>query len=294
MFEAISFGNKSLRNYARIAVNRLITLGNTNVNIHHIISDKESVDEFVAEWVRYGSDILYHVLLPLMPSGRSSEGVTEGTFEYLEEVIEKNGIKNVAFGAHFIKDLRDSKIKTWLYDEQSFSKNIILTKDLVQITPSSFDFTLDIDKPSVKQAYDNAGAYSTLLSIMERNSNINVEFRLDKENYHYAWVEAKGVAGFKYYLKNEAFNGIIKYLTKGEVTDFDPAPLEYEKAKFTNDFYIMNLFVDKGIVLQCTPLFRERLEYVTAFLPCRKGKITFRVKRTDEIVNYLREAGQCL
>lgn len=174
------------------------------------------------------------------------------------------------------------------------SEELDLDDDVMADTPSRFDFTLDIDKPSVKQAYDNAGAYTTLLSIMERNSNINVEFRLDKENYHYAWIESKGVAGFKYYLKNEAFNGIIKYLTKGEVTDFDPAPLEYEKAKFTNDFYIMKLFVDKGIVLQCTPLFRERLEYVTAFLPCRKGKITFRVKRTNEIVNYLREAGQCL
>ena len=136
---AVSFGNKTIREYARAAVSKLINLGMTNVNIHHIISDKESVDEFVAEWARYGDSILYHVLLPLMPSGRSSEGVTEGTFEYLEEVIEKNNIKNVAFGAHFIKNLRDSKIKTWLYDEQSFSKNIILTKDLVQITPSSFD-----------------------------------------------------------------------------------------------------------------------------------------------------------
>lgn len=136
---AVSFGNKTIRDYARIAVDNLVNFCNTNVNIHHIISDKESVDEFVAEWTRYGDSILYHVLLPLMPSGRSSEGVTEGTFEYLEEVIEKNNIKNVAFGAHFIKNLRDSKIKTWLYDEQSFSKNIILTKDLVQITPSSFD-----------------------------------------------------------------------------------------------------------------------------------------------------------
>ena len=136
---AISFGNKSLRNYAHEAIYKLHKLGNTNINIHHIISDKESVDEFVAEWAHYGDSILYHVLLPLMPSGRSSEGVTEGTFEYLEEVIEKNNIKNVAFGAHFIKNLRDSKIKTWLYDEQSFSKNIILTKDLVRITPSSFD-----------------------------------------------------------------------------------------------------------------------------------------------------------
>ena len=136
---AISFGNKSLRNYAHEAIYKLHKLGNTNINIHHIISDKESVDEFVAEWVHYGDSILYHVLLPIMPKGRSFKGVTDGTFEYLEEVIEKNNIKNVAFGAHFIKNLRDSKIKTWLYDEQSFSKNIILTPNKVQITPSSFD-----------------------------------------------------------------------------------------------------------------------------------------------------------
>jgi hypothetical protein len=81
-------------------------------------------------------------------------------------------------------------------------------------------------------------------------------------------------------------------LTKGEVTEFDPAPQEYEVAKFTNDFYIMKLFVDKGMMLQCTPLFRERPGYVSAFLPCKKGKITFRVKRTEQVVNYLREAGQ--
>ena len=136
---AVAFGNKEIREYARTAVSNLVKLGNTYVNIHHIISDKESVDEFVAEWVRYGSDILYHVLLPLMPSGRSQEGVSDGTFEYLEYVIEQNKIKNVAFGAHFIKNLRNSRIKTWLYDEQSFSKNIILTPNKVQITPSSFD-----------------------------------------------------------------------------------------------------------------------------------------------------------
>jgi hypothetical protein len=156
----------------------------------------------------------------------------------------------------------------------------------------SFDFTLECDKPNVKQAYDNTGAFETLLSIMNRNGNINVEFRLDKENFHYAWIETRGVAGFKFYLKNESFNGIVRYLTKGEVTEFDPAPQEYEVAKFTNDFYIMKLFVDKGMMLQCTPLFRERPGYVSAFLPCKKGKITFRVKRTEQVVNYLREAGQ--
>ena len=136
---AVSFSNKSIRNYARTAVNKLITIGDTNVNIHHIISNKESVDTFIEEWLRYGDSILYHVLLPLMPSGRSESGIEEGVWEYLEEMIQKHEIKNVAFGAHFIKYLRKSKIKTWLYDEESFSKNVILTPNKVQITPSSFD-----------------------------------------------------------------------------------------------------------------------------------------------------------
>lgn len=136
---AVSFGNEALREQARHAVVNLINNGNTNVNIHHIISDKESVDEFLAEWLRFEDKVLYHVLLPLMPAGRSDSGIEEGVWEYLEEMIQKHNIKNVAFGAHFIKYLRNSKIKTWLYDEESFSKNIILTPNKVQITPSSFD-----------------------------------------------------------------------------------------------------------------------------------------------------------
>lgn len=136
---AVSFGNEALREQARHAVVNLINNGNTNVNIHHIVSDKESVDEFLAEWLRFEDKILYHVLLPLMPAGRSDSGIEEGVWEYLEEMIQKHNIKNVAFGAHFIKYLRNSKIKTWLYDEESFSKNIILTPNKVQITPSSFD-----------------------------------------------------------------------------------------------------------------------------------------------------------
>lgn len=136
---AVSFGNKSLRKFAKNAVNGLIERGDVNINLHHIISTKESVDEFVEIWREYGESIAYHVLLPLMPSGRSTKGIDEGVFEYLEDKIEELDIKNVAFGAHFIKYLEGSKIKTWLYPAESLSKNVILTKDKVQITPSSFD-----------------------------------------------------------------------------------------------------------------------------------------------------------
>lgn len=136
---AVSFGNLLIRDEAEKAVENLITYGNTNVNIHHIISTKESVDNFVRAWKYYGDDILYHVLLPLMPSGRSTKGVEEGVFEYLEEQILVNNIKNVSFGAHFYNNLKSSKIKTYLYEPESFSKNVILKPNKVIITPSSFN-----------------------------------------------------------------------------------------------------------------------------------------------------------
>lgn len=132
---AVSLGNKALKRNADMAIVNLITMGDTNVNIHHIISTKDSVDDFIKEWKRYGSDIKYHVLLPLMPSGRSSKGLDEGVFEYLEEKILEENVTNVAFGAHFCKYLKNSKIPTYLYPPESLSKNVILTKDKVQITP---------------------------------------------------------------------------------------------------------------------------------------------------------------
>ena len=136
---AVSVGNSKLLLPATKAINNLLLHGNTNVNIHHIISDKLSVDKFYDIYKRYGSEIYYHVLLPLMPSGRSSKGLDEGVFEYLEEKILEENVTNVAFGAHFCKYLENSKIPTYLYPPESLSKNVILTKDKVQITPSSFN-----------------------------------------------------------------------------------------------------------------------------------------------------------
>ena len=136
---AVSLGNKNLYLKASKAIMHLLQSGNTNVNIHHIISNRESVDDFVKEWKRYGNDIKYHVLLPLMPSGRSDSGIDEGVFEYLEEKVLTEGMENIAFGAHFSKYLETSKIPTYLYPPESLSKNVILTKDKVQITPSSFN-----------------------------------------------------------------------------------------------------------------------------------------------------------
>lgn len=80
---------------------------------------------------------IYKVMQELFP-GNDYE-MSPGVFEYLEEKILEENVTNVAFGAHFCKYLENSKIPTYLYPPESLSKNVILTKDKVQITPSSFN-----------------------------------------------------------------------------------------------------------------------------------------------------------
>lgn len=135
---AVSFGNPVLQHYAKQAVENLMGI-DININIHHIISDVQSVQRFLDVWDEYGEAIKYHVLLPLMPSGRSTKGLEPEAWKLLEKTINNLGIKNIAFGAHFAENLKDSSIKTWLYPPESLSKNVILQKNKVIITPSSFN-----------------------------------------------------------------------------------------------------------------------------------------------------------
>jgi hypothetical protein len=136
---AVSFGNELLRNKAKNAINGLIEKGNTHINIHHIISDANSVNEFIKSAEEYKDNIYYHVLLPLMPAGRSTKGIEDGVFEILENEIEKRDLKNVSFGAHFVDYLKTSKIRCYLYPPESLSKNVLLKDNKVVITPSSYN-----------------------------------------------------------------------------------------------------------------------------------------------------------
>ena len=49
-----------------------------------------------------------------------------------------------------------------------------------------------------------------------------------------------------------------------------------------------------GKTIQFVPTFRERTETISGILPCFKGKVMFRIKRTEEVLNYLRENNQIL
>ena len=119
----------------RKAVNKL-SQRDININIHYIIKDKESVDEFIKIYNEYEDKVLYFVLLPLMDSGRSTEKCSEEAFEYL--LTFDLDFNKIAFGAHFYEALQNQdKIKCWLYPPESLSKNLVLD-DPIKITASSF------------------------------------------------------------------------------------------------------------------------------------------------------------
>ena len=122
------------------AIHNLLKYGECKVMIHHLISDRKSVEDFIVATKDFGKDIHYHVLLPLMKHGRSRKGLEEGVFEYMQDEIIKNNINNVAFGANFYPYLEHSKLPVSVYPQEAYSKNIILNRKVI-ITPSSFNLT---------------------------------------------------------------------------------------------------------------------------------------------------------
>lgn len=155
-------------------------------------------------------------------------------------------------------------------------------------------FNFNITQDSAVRKYDNEGAYQTLQAMMNSKEQLTVKFYSGKDGIPCAWVESRRVAGFKYQLKSETFQGLMNYLTKGEVTDFDSNPAATDTVDEGADFQLMVLqeLVNEGKTIQYVPLFRENPEYVSAVLPCFKGKVIFRIKRTNDMLDYLRENKQ--
>lgn len=159
---------------------------------------------------------------------------------------------------------------------------------------ANFDYSINVE--SAIKTYDNQGAYNTLLDMMNRHEQLTVKFYSGKDNVPCAWIESKRIAGFKFQLKTSSFHGLLNYLCNGIVADFDNNPAEFDTIQDGEDFQlkVMQMMIALGKTIQFVPTFRERTETISGILPCFKGKIMFRIKRTEEVFNYLRENNQIL
>lgn len=126
--------HKHLEKYWKKSFEKCIKLG-IKTNLHIIISDKESIDDFLELYKKYNKDIYYFVLLPYVAQGRAIK--KEVCYDYFfEKFNELKDINKIAFGAKFYAQLIKRKIKAYLYEPEIFSKFLDL-KDM-KIYNSSF------------------------------------------------------------------------------------------------------------------------------------------------------------
>lgn len=147
-----------------------------------------------------------------------------------------------------------------------------------------------------QQQYDNNGAQAEVMKMMKRGDKLSVKFGKTKTQHPYAWVESKTVIGFKYELDAERMNNLINYMMTGEVTEYAGDPMQSDTVEATEDYQleVMKQFIESGQTLQYTPLFREYNDKISAMKAMFRGTIFFRIPRTTENLDYLREHKQSI
>lgn len=142
--------------------------------------------------------------------------------------------------------------------------------------------------------YDNVGAHAEVENMMKRGEKLSVKFGTTKDLHPYAWIESKNVAGFKYLLDETRLTNLINYLDKGDVAEYAGDPMQSDTLKDGEDYQLdmMKQFIEGGQRLQYTPQFREYRETISAIRSMFKGSVFFRIPRTKENLEYLREMKQ--
>ncbi len=110
-------------------------------NFHNLISDKNSVNDFIKIYNSWKGSIKYFVVLPMINQGRAKNQPFEHEyfFDKIKELVD-NGvdISDIAFGANFFPYLKDRKyLHLSLYEPEIMSKYLDLTTGYLY--KSSFD-----------------------------------------------------------------------------------------------------------------------------------------------------------
>lgn len=158
----------------------------------------------------------------------------------------------------------------------------------------NLNFYFSTQTTAKEQQYPNNEAHAEVEKMMKRGDKLSVKFGTTKTQHPYAWVESKTVAGFKYELDAERTNNLIHYMATGEVAEYGGDPMQSDTVEATEDYQleVMKQFIENGQTLQYTPLFREYPDRISAMKPMFKGTVFFKIPRTTENLDYLREHQQ--
>lgn len=132
-----------MNSFWRKAVDRFAKK-NVRLNLHVILSDRQSIEEFQAIYKEYKSRVEYFVLLPYMNVGLAANHPRVIDFNYLEHAVDEIYTDGqIAFGANFYSFLlgKGKKYDVSLYPPEIMSKYLVLKEDFPKVYNNSFDLT---------------------------------------------------------------------------------------------------------------------------------------------------------
>ena len=81
---------------------------------------------------------------------------------------------------------------------------------------------INFENKTVRE-YDNMGAHNAAKLMMNKYENLTIQFKTGKDNFPYAWLESRSMAGFKLILNQKELIWLMGYLKEGK-TEATAAP----------------------------------------------------------------------
>ena len=135
---------------------------------------------------------------------------------------------------------------------------------------------------------NNIEIHSQLKQLMEQGKKLTIQ--LDDEPC--AWISTYRVTSLRYSVNNESWRWLLNYLKTGNPDDFGINPNALPPLPNFQEKVLRELINNHECVARI-PFLRETTAYISLVGIFKFGKVTFRIKRTNEFVEYLYEKQIC-
>lgn len=134
-------------------------------------------------------------------------------------------------------------------------------------------------------AYNNEAAHTEVKQLMQQHKLLSIE--LDTEPN--AWIATSGKARLRYRLNTDSWQWILRYLKSGDHEDFGVFPSRL--TAHTGDFQLNSLqtLIEEKCNIARIPILRETPANVRLISIFDYGKIFFKIKRSNQLMDYLHE-----
>ena len=134
-------------------------------------------------------------------------------------------------------------------------------------------------------------SFKHTLSMMKRGMEIELSFPETWERFQRVMISGRSISQFPLDLSNESRAGLFEYLATGSYEAFEKSSNDVVTYSRPIDFQliVLRILIMKKLPLLFTPRARDYPYYQHAILRCTKGVIYFKVVRTKELVEYIKE-----